>query len=437
MKLLILLRLAFRYLTRHLRRYLFLLAALAFGFGIVTVITSLKEGMDENVYRSTRDHYAGDLVIPGYDHSSKLQFRITQPDTVLEAIEAMEGRGIGVDSVVFRSQFGAKGILYFNGAAVRHKYVLGVDWENEADYFSSLSYTDGDFSSLPGEGEIIISRPVARELSARVGDRLLLEVETLTGQKNTRYVTVKAVVRDSTIFGYYKCFIDRRELNDLLRLEPEQCCLMGVFLADRSQMDRAEAILHQELSARLPTGPLVENRDELERETRAAWEGIRHFVFTVPVYLSEVAELLQAVELIAYFLYGMMILIILVSVAVTYRLILHERERELATMRAVGFHEPEILLVLLLELLMLFAAGLALGFLIARVVLFGISFLSFSWIPSFGIFMQGGRLLPRFVPSTMARNVGVVLLVVLPVVLFQSHGASRKPLSETLAGAEK
>ena len=423
--------LALRYLYRNRRRYLFLLAALSFGFGVVTVITSLKDGMDHSVYRAAQSHYAGDIVVAGYDNDSKTQFRTTEAELILEAVSAAR---LDPSLIVRRTMLGGKGILYFNGTPVRQKYILGVDWENEKEYLQGLPYTKEGFIFPEEPGGIIISLTSSREMGARLGDRVILEVETRTGQKNTGSFTVMGVVRDSGIFGTFKSYIALDELNRLMSFGPGDCSSVGIFLKETGNLEEKTRRLQEELEKRVPMGPLVSDRDELARESKEKWDGIRHFIVTIPVYLSEVAELLTALEVIAYFLYAMMLLIILVSVSVTYRLILHERLLELGTMRVLGFFESDLRQVLILELFFLCVVSLFVGFAAARLAAWGISFMSFSYIPSFEIFMSEGRLKALFLFRTTLVNVAAVMGVLLPVVWFPAFRTSRGSLPEMLSG---
>lgn len=431
MKLLLYIRLALRYLTGYLRRYRFLFLVIAFGFAVISLITGLKAGMDQGIYKTARSHYGGDLIVTGNDKSSRLSFRLTEPETVLKAAEQA---GLSYNKVVYRSVFGAKGLVYFYGKAVRHKYVSGVDWQREAELFRSLPLSSGSLRELPTDDEIILSSPVARELLAQPGDRLILEVETLRGQKNTGTFRLKAVVESTGIFGAYKCYISRTSLNRLLALKPSDCSSVGFYLSDPGTLSSSIQSLHGPLSDLLATGPIVHNRDELDKANREKWKGIRHQIMSLPVYLSEVSQLLDAVQILAYILYGAMLLISAASVAVTFRLILHERQGELATMRAIGFHRPELFTILFFELIVLYLCALVSGFFIAIGGFGIISHLSFSSIPSFEIFMQSGRLLPKIEPKQILQNGGAMFAVLLPIIIHQSIAALRRPLSSSLSG---
>jgi ABC-type antimicrobial peptide transport system permease subunit len=130
----------------------------------------------------------------------------------------------------------------------------------------------------------------------------------------------------------------------------------------------------------------------------------------------------------------MMLVIILVSVAVTYRLILHERAREMGVMRAIGFYGGDLRLVLWVEIVALGAISLFAGFLLAWILSRAAALLSFSWFPSFEIFLKEGRLSVLFLPETVFLNVVLIFIVLITAVLFPSFYVSKKHLPCLLSG---
>jgi ABC-type lipoprotein release transport system permease subunit len=452
MKITTLIVLSAKYLFRYRRRYFFLFLALGLGFSIVTLLTAVKDGMDDNVYRSAQDHYAGDIVAVGED-SSLGRFNRLGTGAKAELYRAVEAARIGETHVVERTIFGNDGMLYYNGATVQLKYVVGVDWDNEVSYFDSLSYTErrdvSEFSELSRRGMssdgsstggvsggdlIYLSAPVASQLNVRVGDSLILEVDTRWGQKNTGVFIVGGIVEDSTIFGYFKAFVDRVTLNRLLLIDDEDCSLVGVFIKDRREVEKKRVLLQGELESRVQTGPIVHDRDELSRARLVPFEGIKVFLLTIPVYLSEVADLLNAMSIITYFLYGMMLVIMMVSALVTYRLILRERRRELGTMRAIGFYGADIRFILMLETVGLVLVSLAAGLLMALILQWLVTFIPFSWFPSFEIFLEHGKLRTLYLPGTVLVNVLAVLASLFLAALAPVFRSSREPLPAMLSG---
>ncbi|WP_461247897.1 ABC transporter permease [Treponema sp. R6D11] len=406
-KIIALLKLALKYLNRYKRRYGFLLAALVFGFAIVTFITSTKDGMYNNVYYSAQSHYAGDITAVGYDITTGIQHM--EENEISALVNAAESVKLKPEHTVFRTLFGDNGVVYFNGTAVRLKYVVGNDWENEEHLFSKMHFSVQPEKPFSDDG-IILSEPVSRLLGAAMGDSVIMEVDTRWGQKNTGVFIVRGIVKDSSLFGYYKVYVSRLTLNRLLLFNDADCSSVGFFFDSRSNIEQKRLVLQNALSDIIQMGPLVYDRDELTREANQWVEGIRIFLYTMPVYLSEISDLLDAMNLITYFLYVMMLLIIFVSAAVTYRLILHERAREMGIMRAIGFYGGDLRLVLWTEVIALGIISLCAGFLLAVLISGAASFVSFSWFPSFEIFQKNGKLSVLYLPKTVLINVALVCI---------------------------
>jgi putative ABC transport system permease protein len=428
-------KLGLKYLYRYRRRYGFLMTALIFGFAVVTFITSIKDGMYENVYYSAQSHYAGDIVAIGYDiNVTNGDFAHHLGQNEISAIlNAADQAGINPQYTVLRTLYGVDGIIHFNGNAIQLKYLMGCDWDKEAHLLNKMNFEEPLTSTL-GNEDIILSVPIARQLGAKMGDNVILETVTRWGQKNTGIFIVKGIVKDTSIFGYYKVYISRLSLNRLEGYDDEDCSSIGFFFDKHGDAELKRRQLQNILSKQIQIGPLVYNRDQMVLERDRPWEGIRVFLYTLPVYLSEISNLLDAMNIITYLLYVMMLLIILVSAAVTYRLILHERAKELGTMRIIGFYGSDLHLVLWTEVLVIGIISLIAGFILAQILSWVVSLLSFSWFPGFEIFMKNGKLLPLYLPKTMFVNILLVFIVLFVMALLPSIRASRKNLPGLLSG---
>jgi len=431
-KFLALFKLGIKYIFRYKKRYGFLLAALVFGFTVVTFITSSKDGMYDSVYYSAQSHYAGDIIAIGYD--SQTGIRHLEQNEIFAILDAANESKINPEYTVFRTLLGERGIVYFNGNAVNLKYVVGSDWEAEKYLFSKMNFVLPPESDIGDDG-IILSEPVAKKLGALMGDSVILETETRWQQKNTGVFIVRGIVRDSSIFGYYKLYVSRVTLNRLLLFNDGDCSIAGFFINDISASEQKRVNLQNILAEKIQTGPLVYNREEMTKETTdQLWSGIRVFLYTMPVYLSEISDLLSAMNIVTYFIFGMMLIIILVSAAVTYRLILNDRAKEMGAMRAIGFYGRDLRFVLWIEVIALGIISLFAGFLLVRLLNFAVSFFSFSWFPSFEIFLKDGKLSILYLPKTVFLNVTLIFVVLIVAVFFPSFRASRKHLPSLLAG---
>ncbi|MCL2609954.1 MAG: ABC transporter permease [Treponema sp.] len=443
-KTLALVRLGLKYLYRYRRRYGFLLAALTFSFTIVTLITSLRDGMYDNLYHAAQSHYAGDIVAVGYDSEIGRRQRMGEEE-VRQILDAAELAGIRIDHTVLRTLHFMEAVVHFNGVAVSLRHLVGSDWDAEAAMFARLDFEQGPEPEIGDDG-ILLSLPTARILGARLGDSVVLETEGHLGQKNTGLFIVRGIVRDATVFGYYKAYVSRLSLNRLLLYGDGDSSQVGFFLgggdgrASPARVNRDREALHAALGqigdGRFELLPLVNNREEFNRERRNPVGDARVGVslYTLAVYLSEVSDMLRAMNLMTYFLYTMMLLIIFVSAAVSYRLILHERTRELGVMRTIGFYGADLRLVLWVEVCGVGLVSIVAGFVLARLLSLGILLLSFSWFPSFEIFMRDGRLTALYLPGTVLLNVVSVFLLLAFAAIFPSFRASRRNLPELLRG---
>ena len=426
-----LIRLGVKYLYLYRRRYAFLLAALVFSFAIITLISSAKDGMYNNVYYSAQSHYAGDVVAVGYNTAFHTQRHLSEHE-VSSILHAAGVSGISPQHTVKRTIYNGDGIVFYNGIAIRLTNLLGSDWDSEMHIFSNMSFREPSSFSF-NDDSIILSTQIAGRLGARIGDLVTVEVNTRWYQKNTGLFVVDAIVDDTSIFGYYKAYISRASLNRLLLYNEGDSSSVGFFFENTGAAEKNRRLLHEALSRNLDTGPLVYDREQRSAAT-GGWEGSKVFLFTLPVYLSEISELLGAMNIISYCLYAMMLVIILFSVAVTYRLILHERSREMGVMGAMGFSGRDVRLVLWTEMIVLGLISLLLGFLLAWVFGWGISFLSFSWFPSFEIFMKNGRLTVLYLPGTMLLNGASIFILLFMATFVLSFRASRRDLPGLLSG---
>jgi len=433
-KRLTLIKLGTKYLYRYRRRYGFLFAALVFCFAIVTFITSSKDSMYSNVYFSAQSHYAGDVVAVGYNPEILNAHHLGSSE-ISAILNSVKLSGINPEHTVFRTLFGNTGLVYFNGIGVVQKYIIGCDWENEKHLFSKMDFLSPVQYPVADDG-IVISAPVAKQLGLEAGDRIILEVSNKFGQKNTGQFVVKGIVQDTSIFGYYKVYISRLTLNRLLLYDDNDCSTIGFFFKNHSAAEKNRKELYEVLSEKMLTGPLAYSREEMGRQAPFPWQWpeTKVFLYTLPVYLSEIHSLMEALRLLTYFLYFVMLIIIFSSVAVTYRLVLNERVKEMGVMRSIGFFGNDLRIVLWTEVVILGVISLFAGFLFSIVLSFAASFISFSWFPSFEIFLTNGKLTALYLPETISMNIFLTLMVLVAAVIFPALRASKKKLPSLLSG---
>ena len=426
-------KLSLKYLWRHKRRYLFLFLALGFGFGVLTVIGSLKDGMKENLYFSAQSHYAGDIIALGLKDDIHIDYYLTktEQDAILDAAKAvsLDPKAVSVRTSIFGMR---SGNIFFNGNTAPLRYNVGLDWEAEKNYLDQFVFTEKP--EMLGNDSILLSRPIAEELGIRQGDNVILEVLTITEQKNTGVFTVSGIVDDSNFFGYYKVYVSRLALNRLAGLSDDDCSFIGFYLKDRKTVEKKRKVLYDYMQGRTQILPLVYDRNGYHESKDNLDSGINILLITLPIFLSEVDRLIGAIDLASYVLFVMMLAIIMVSAAVTCRLILHERNRETGTMRAIGFYEADLRYVLFLEMAVMALFSMSSGFFLGLAINWFFSAISFSWFPGFEIFTQNGRLAARYLPGTIVVNIVITGLMLALAIGGQIYRNSRNPLPEMLSG---
>jgi ABC-type lipoprotein release transport system permease subunit len=425
--------LSLKYLWRYRGRYVPLFIALSFGYGTVTLITAVHDGMSENVYNAAQDHYAGDVIAVGYDWRERLPYYL--PARLAGEIEEAARRAGIAGRTVRRTLFGDRGVVYHGGEGARLKYVTGVDFQAEAELFGRLPYVRAPEELT--EETIILSSPVAAALTAAAGDLVILEVETRHGAKNTGVFKVGGITNDTGIFGYYKAYVSRRALNGLLLLGAEDCGLVGIYAGGGRGAEGKRERLLGELAGTVETGRAVRNRDELTAALGEPFDGTKVFALTIAVYLSEVAELLGAMEVVTRFLYGAMLVIILLSALVSFRLALNERRREIGTMRAIGFDEADVRAGMLLETGFLALCAIGGGTLLSFALREAVGLVPFGWFPGFEIFLSGGRLTARYGAGAVMGNALAVFAALEAAAWIPAWKLSRTETRELLSGGPR
>ncbi len=421
--------LAWSYLRTHFRRHVFIILILGFSFGIIMAVTTLTAGMEQSVFRIAELHYGGHVFIFGHDPQV---IRLPQPGGI---IRSLQERPIAYKKAALRTLSYMEGVLYFAGSATKQKYVFGIDWENEREAFQDHLFVDDLFPETLADNGIIISSSMASRLHARQGDDVTLSVLTKDKQTNTGTFVVRGIIKDASIFGYFKCYVDRQRLNALLGFDPDDCSWIGFYWDNRDPAflsARAEEI-YQALKDRYPMVPPADTREEFANVFSVPSPALELPVFTLNAYISQVSDLLSSMRLVSYFVYVTMLIIALASMSVSYRLILHERSREIGTLRVMGLSALDTQVLLLVESVMVVVIAVGVGLWLSLLFNWVLSLFSYSQIPGFDIFLYKGRLTAAYPPSMLLMNIVILLLTVLPAAWIPALRISRIDVTKALS----
>jgi putative ABC transport system permease protein len=212
-----------------------------------------------------------------------------------------------------------------------HEYRTAIEGMAERPVLRGLIDRQGKPLTLPSEG-LVLTDYLAEQLDLQPGDRL--DVEIMTGHRRTVRLPLAAVVSEPLGVSAYMA---RPALNRLMREGP---AASGFWLAlDR----RREEALYRELR----DVPRVAGIGLISR----AEEDIRGYIDNTVLGIMSVMLLLAGS----------------IAFAVVYnsaRIAFAERERELATLRVLGFGRGEVAWILIGEILVLTLLAIPLGWLL-------------------------------------------------------------------------
>ena len=408
------LRLAFGYLLGHRKQYALVIAIIMSGVAFIFAASGLAAGMSKNVEDAALRHYAGHVFVMGRDRDAASMIVVDDFEAVSAALRRINAP---VERMVLRTHEFGDATLFFAGETVRIKDLFGVDFSDEADLFSGFDYSHGQFNSEWASDTIVISRATADQLRVAVGDRLIVRLPNRSRQIDTRDVVVRGIINDNSIYGYARAYMDRRKLAELMGIE-SGVSVVGLFLGSSARSGEWSETLRAELSKSLPVSSPIGERDDLTSAIRETWNGVQYFVFPLSAYISDVSDLLQLMRFGSYVLLAMIVTVVIAAMLVSYRVLLHDREREIGTMRAIGFERQWLIRMLVTESVLAVTFGVVAGIVAGSLLLHGVSHMSFDSIPGFEIFLRGGRLTAEFTASQSILNGFILYLVTVPAVAF-------------------
>ncbi|MHC4957486.1 MAG: ABC transporter permease [Planctomycetota bacterium] len=314
-----------RMIWRHLSRTKVRSAMTAFGIALAASILVLAF-----------------FSVDATDELMDIQFRLAERQDVRVAFHTERGRAAlyelrRLDGVrTAEGEFGVP-VKLRNGWRTRRTAIAGLQ---AGQTLKGLLDKDLRSVPLPRHG-LLLSRKLAELIGARVGDEI--EVEVLNGRKPRFTVPVESVVDE--FFGAFAY----ADLGRLSRWVGEEMAMTGAVLS----VDSAQAAA---LGQRLKELPAVAAVSFKERTIRS--------------FRDTVAESQAIMNTTLVIFAGVIVFGVLYNAA---RISLAERERELGSLRVLGYTRREVSFILVGENLTLVAAGLVPGIALGA---------GFSWLLS-------------------------------------------------------
>lgn len=320
-----LIRLALRNIGRQRSRMLLTLGSICLG--VISIILAagfiddILAQLREATIRSQLGHFQ--LFAPGYADDGQrdpLAHTIERYPDAIATLRAIPGVRIVAPRLTFPG-------LVSSDRAQRAVTIEGVDPSAEAQIGTSLTLVAG--SALRGASPAaFVGEGVAKAMNLTIGDRLTLLVATREGALNTVEVPLGGIFRSP--FKDFDARAVRVRLADAQELASEKSVNSLVVLLD-SAASEDDALRFAR--ARLPAA---------RYDIRAWWQLADFYQSTVALYRRQFLVLQIIVALM-----------VVLGVANSITMSLHERQAEFGTIRALGYGHRAVVRQILAESLLL------------------------------------------------------------------------------------
>lgn len=335
------LRLAWRNLWRHPRRTWLTIGAMVFSNALLVFMISLQFGMYDLMIDNTLKSFTGHVQVqaPGYKDEQKIRQVVPNADEIAGTLRTE----LGLDTIAVRS---AAFALLSSEDRSYGVQLFGVD----PDYEPAVSSIPG----LVGEGrypatrdaqEIVVGDVLARNLKVGVGDELTL---LGSGRDGSFAAAVATVVG---IFNSGVAEIDRNiaELpigffNDVFYMEDAAHSIVVLTPA----LSTVE-IYAQQIESLLPDSEELVVYD---------WEALQ----------PGLKQAIQADISSAFFMYGVLVILVAFSVMNTQLMSVLERTHEFGVVMSLGLTPGRLGRLVVLETALMGLAGLLLGALVGGLI---------------------------------------------------------------------
>lgn len=315
--------------VRNLMRYKKRFFMTIFGIGGCMALMVVGYGIRDSVYEIADTQYDR---IQFYDGQILLQEDLTEEDR-----EELDGFLAGNQDLERYTDAYMKSIMLANGRKERQTYLMVLsDLSDVGAYVDFHDRRSGEAYEL-NDGGVIISEKTAKLLNAQAGDTIRIKNEEGADQK----------VRISNIcenyMGHY-IYMTPEYYNQVFEEKPEYNCIL--FVAD-------ETYSQSQLEA---AGERIVDRSEVLSVS---------YTHDIMEQLDNMLSSLNLVIVVLIISAGMLAFVVLYNLNTIN---ITERQRELATLKVLGFYDPEVAVYVFRENIMLTFIGAVVGVALGKIL---------------------------------------------------------------------
>lgn len=427
--------LAFRNLSRQKKRSFLLGGAVAFGFFIVTIVDALAAGSIRNFSEQFAFLFGGNVLVGGAEKNGENISQVTRDDTMLREVLAESGINYQFDS----KRTITYGTMIFEGKKAQTN-IFGCDFEKETYFEKIMTLTNGSWDNVSNPKSIILSESVAKDLKIEVGDSLLVQLNTISGQATFGEFTLAAVSKDVSLIGSIAAYCHIQYLNELSGLAPDEFYIYSIMLNEQAEQDRAAQILEGLIAKRAPvtnrlealktnpTNPTTAINKQLE-ETE--WEGTKYLVQTFNDQVPQIKQILGTVQYVSLGILVGLFLIVMIGISNTYKMVIYERIKEIGTMRAIGMKKKDAGKIFMWESVLLSIFGSLAGFIAAVIGMSVLSLFTFT-NEALTMFLQNGHWTYVLSPGSVILKLIVIIVLTMIAVSGSAKSAAKMNPADAL-----
>jgi len=433
-------KIANRNVTRQKRRSNMLAISIAFGTLIIILLQSLTSGLVANTEKSITTAMGGHIYIRGDEllESGKIVSKIGDIDILQEALTSVDSSLIKD----YQKRSETNGTLIFYGKTASRSVVVGVDWNHEVTLYNDLNIIEGSLEEIEDPQSIVLSQDAYEELGAGIGDKVIFNFQTVTGQENVEEYTVIAVAESNSSFGISSSYVSIAGLNKALGLEEDEFQTLNIELFNGNNISKVQNTIETSIEKFGGTLPLPVSEEDsamssfgmmsmFTSDIEQEWTGTRFTITNLNDFLDVVLQVINIINLVSFVIFLIMILITMLGLVNTFRLIMNERILEIGTMRAMGMQRRDVQKLLNLEGIIVAFRGVLYGIGAELILSRIISLFTFNEIrnPAMQLLLRNGHIsFPIEILYTL-----FVAAIVMGISLFAVSQPVRKALKKSVA----
>ena len=436
-------------LTRQKRRNAVLVAAIAFGFFVVTAIDGLTTGMVSNLENQITQLVGGNVVAEGLEWlppstpGGKPQLvNIVRDRNYIKNI--VDECNIKYDYYSCFTMTG--GQIIFNGKKAMIQ-LYGRDLE-EKQLVDSMQFASGGID-LSVKNGLIISDKTANTMNLQIGDDVIFSGTTVYGQNTVADMKITGIMKSNSFINSMQAYCEIEDLNRIVEMPEGGYSMFSIYLRDKNKQTRAAMAIEERIrkdaennaeinvtsrAQAMKTNPTnigkgIEKQVDVNKPENE-WKGVKYAVETLYDEIPQIKTVMNIVHIVATTILLVILFIVMVGVANTYRMVLYERIREIGTMRALGMTGKDTKKVFTTEAVVLCVIGAILGLILAIIAMAIIHFIPIG-NEALSLFLNKGHF-------SFTVSVGTVILQYILLIVLTSlavRGSAKKAASLSPAEA--